>query len=130
MIAALIGAVTGAVMMFSLWHSGMLRERSGLAVLLAAIALFYPVFAAQSGDIASAVLHGAIFLGFCALATAGFRRGASIIAGGLIAHGLFDIGLIWLGAPGPDWWPAFCAGVDIIAGGILVRLLQTGKIPQ
>ncbi len=129
MIAALIGIFAGTGAMFGLWHSGMLRERSGLAVLLAAIAFFYPVFAAQDGDVVGAVLHFLIFAGFSLLAVAGFRRGAYIIAGGLIAHGVFDAGLHWLGAPGPIWWPAFCAGVDITAGIILVRLLQTGKIP-
>mgnify|MGYP005989821781 CR=1 FL=1 len=129
MIAALIGAAAGAGTMFALWRSGMLHERSGIAVLLAAIAFFYPVFAAQNGDAVGATVHFAIFAGFCAVAVAGFQRGAYIIAGGLIAHGVFDAGLIWLGAPGPQWWPAFCAGIDIVAGVILMRLIKTGNVP-
>jgi uncharacterized membrane protein HdeD (DUF308 family) len=100
-----------------------------LAVLLAAIASFYPVFAVQSGDQADIILHLVVFAAFALLAVAGFRRGAYLIAGGLIAHGVFDIGLMVLGAPGPVWWPAFCAAVDIVAGTVLIRLQQTRKVP-
>lgn len=129
MIAAPIGALAGAFMMWCMYRSGMLAERSGLAVILAAIASFYPVFAVQSGDRADIILHLVIFAAFVLLAVAGFRRGAYLIAGGLIAHGVFDIGLMVLGAPGPVWWPAFCAAVDIAAGTVLIRLQQTRKVP-
>jgi uncharacterized membrane protein HdeD (DUF308 family) len=83
----------------------------------------------QSGDQADIILHLVIFTAFILLAVAGFRRGAYLIAGGLIAHGVFDIGLMVLGAPGPVWWPAFCAAVDIAAGTVLIRLQQTRKVP-
>ncbi|MDG1519891.1 MAG: hypothetical protein P8Q57_05530 [Yoonia sp.] len=129
MIAAPIGTLAGAFMMWCMYRSGMLAVRSGLAVLLAAIASFYPVFAVQSGDQADIILHLVIFTAFILLAVAGFRRGAYLIAGGLIAHGVFDIGLMVLGAPGPVWWPAFCAAVDIAAGTVLIRLQQTRKVP-
>lgn len=128
--AIAVGAIGGGGTIAALFRAGMLRERFGLVVLLAAIAFFYPVFAAQNGDVTGAILHFAIFIGFSALAVAGFRRGAMIIAGGLIAHGVFDAGLYWIGAPGPTWWPAFCAGIDITAGIVLIRLLQTGLIPR
>lgn len=130
MIAALIGAIAGGGAMVAFWRTGMLAERSGLAVLLAAIAAFYPVFAAQNGDFAETALHIAIFAAFGALALTGFRRGAYIIAGGLIGHGVFDAGIYFLGAPGPTWWPAFCGAFDIAAGGVLIRLLQSRKVPQ
>jgi hypothetical protein len=130
LIPALIGAIGGAAAMWMMFTSGMLRERSGLAVLLAAIAFFYPVFAVQSGDYAEAALHGVIFAGFTSLALLGFNRGANFIAGGLIAHGVFDLGLIIIGGPGPVWWPVFCGTLDIAAGLVLIRLLQNGKVPR
>lgn len=130
MIAALIGALTGGGVMFTLWRARMLSERSGLAVLLAAIAAFYPVFAVQNGDFAETALHVGIFAAFSILALIGFRRGSYIIAGGLIGHGVFDAGLYFLGAPGPAWWPTFCGAFDIVAGGVLIRLLQSRKVPQ
>lgn len=125
--AAIVGAVCGLAVIFTMYHNGMLAERSGAAILLSAIAVFYPVFAVISGDILALVLHLAIFAGFSALAMRGFHQGLHLIAGGLIAHGLFDLGVMFIHITGPTWWPAFCAGVDIFAGAALLRLIQTGK---
>jgi len=47
-----------------------------------------------------------------------------MIAGGLIAHGIFDIAAGLIDTPGPVWWPAFCAAFDIVAGVAMVRLIQ------
>lgn len=126
--AALIGVVCGALAMLMLYHTGMLTERSGVAVMLVAIALFYPVFAAQEGDIGSVALHLIVVILFATLAHIGFKRGMHVLAGGLLGHGFFDLGLHFIGAPGPEWWPVFCAAVDIVAGAALIRLIQTGKI--
>lgn len=125
-----MGAGLGGLTIFGLFHTRMLAERSGVAVLLMAIAFFYPVFAAIQGDIPSLVLHLAIFGGFTALAIRGFAVGMHILAGGLIAHGVFDAGLMFFTAPGPSWWPPFCAGVDITAGAALIRLIQTRKVAR
>ena len=129
-LAALMGAGLGALLMLTLYHAEMLQERSGSAVLLAAVAVFYPVFAVIEGDFADIFLHSTVFLGFAWLALRGFRYGMHVIAGGLLAHGLFDIGLIALSAPGPIWWPVFCASLDIVAAAAMIRLVQTGKIAQ
>lgn len=130
LIAALVGAGVGAFSIFVMFRAGMLAERSGVAVLLAAIAIFYPVFAVQEGDLTALLLHLAVFAGFAFLAQFGFQRGMHLLAGGLVGHGIFDIGLHIIGAPGPLWWPVFCASVDIVAGMVLIRLLQTRKVPQ
>jgi len=128
-LAAVIGAVCGLVLVFAMYQAGMLKERSGLTILLGAIAFFYPVFAAAEGDWFAFALHSAIFLGFCALAVLGWSKGLYLIVGGLIAHGIFDFGLAFVGHPGPLWWPAFCGTLDIVAGALLFRLLQNGRIP-
>lgn len=128
--AVLIGAVCGIVTVFVMFRSQMLSERSGAAMLLAAIAAFYPVFAVIDADPLAFGLHFAIFLGFAALALRGFQQGLYLIAGGLIAHGIFDIGLVFTQVTGPVWWPAFCASFDIVAGGAIIRLIQTGKAPR
>ena len=130
LLPALIGAGAAGLMMLAFHRAGLLAERSGMTVLLAAVALFYPVFAAAEGDWTGFTLHFVIFLGFSAVALRGFRKGMFLLAGGLIAHGLFDAGLLLIGGPGPIWWPAFCAGVDIVAGFTLIRLIQTQKVPQ
>lgn len=127
LIAALVGAGLGGLAMLMMFHAGMLAERSGTAVFLCAIALFYPVFAAQEADTGNLALHLIIFIGFATLARFGFQRGTHLLAGGLIGHGILDIGLHVIGAPGPVWWPAMCGAFDIAAGISLVRLVQTGK---
>lgn len=129
-VAALIGVVGGAGLIWIMYRAGMLAERSGAAILLAAIALFYPVFAAAEGDWLSFALHFAIFAGFAFLALRAFHKGMLLLAGGLIAHGIFDIFAGSIAHPGPEWWPAFCAGVDIAAGVAVIRLIQTGKVPE
>ncbi len=111
-----------------MFHTGMLAERSGIAVLLCAIAVFYPVFAAIEEDWPAVMLHAGIFSGFAWLALQGFQKGMHLLAGGLIAHGFFDVGLHYIHVPGPEWWPFFCAGVAGMIGIALIRLLQTGKI--
>jgi len=128
--AVLAGIIAGILIVFTLFRTGMLAERSGSAVLLASVAVFYPVFAVIDGHLISAAVHFVIFLAFCWLATMGFRKGMHLIAGGLLAHGLFDIGLMAMASPGPDWWPAFCASLDIVAAAALVRLIQTRQVPQ
>jgi len=128
LLAALIGAACGAVIIGVMYRLGMLAERSGAAVLLAAIALFYPVFAAAEGNWISFTLHAAIFVGFAMLAARAYTKGMLLLAGGLIAHGIFDIAIGVIAAPGPAWWPAFCAALDIVAGVMMIKLIQQKKI--
>lgn len=112
MIAALIGVIAGGGAMFALWRTGMLAERSGLAVLLAAVAAFYPVFTAQNGDFGETALHIAIFAAFSLLAAD--RVPARCLCHRRRAH--FDAGLYFLGASGPVWWPYFAAHLILSQG--------------
>ena len=127
--ALLIGALAGFIVAFTMYQSEMLQERSGLTILLAAVAFFYPVFAAAEGDWGAFAIHMVIFAAFCLLALQGWRRGTYLIVGGLIAHGVFDFGIAFIGHPAPLWWPAFCGAIDIVIGVIVLRLIQSGRIP-
>lgn len=128
-LAAVVGALSGLILALAMYRSGMLQERSGLAILLGAIAFFYPVFAATEGDWPAFTLHVLVFAAFSFLALQGWTKGIYLIVGGLIAHGLFDFGLAFIGHPGPVWWPIFCGTLDVIIGLIVLRLLQVGKVP-
>lgn len=131
MTAALFGVLGGVGVVFSLCLSDMLRERGGLAVLLAAIAFFYPVFAVQAqAGLGVIAVHVAVFVAFGVLAAVGYKNGAHILAYGLVAHGVFDAVTALTGHPGPDWWPLFCGALDITAGALIFLLLQTRKIPR
>ncbi|SLN30099.1 hypothetical protein [Pseudooctadecabacter jejudonensis] len=123
------GTAAGAAIVASLYWIGALKERSGLAVLVAAVAFFWPVFAFQAGaGNATIALHSLIFIAFAALAAFGFRTSARFLAGLLIAHGALDGVLFFTGHPGPHWWPAFCASLDITAGLALLVLIHKNKV--
>lgn len=127
-VALAIGAVLGLFLIYAMYTLGMLAERSGLTILLGTVAFFYPVFAAAEGDWYSFALHSLIFIAFCFVALQGWKKGMYLIAGGLLAHGIFDFGIAFIGHPGPAWWPAFCGAVDIVIAGVVIRLLQVGRI--
>lgn len=126
----LVGAGLGGAGAALMHRLGLLAERSGLVILVCAVAAFYPVFAfAGGGDIGSILFHLSVFGGFCAAAAWGFHAGMAVLAALLVAHGLFDAVAILTSAPGPDWWPPFCAGVDLAAGGYVLWLLKRKEIP-
>tara|TARA_R110002051_G_scaffold7035_10_gene33098 strand:- start:896 stop:1294 length:399 start_codon:yes stop_codon:yes gene_type:complete len=129
-IAALIGAVCGVLLVGTMKHHGMLAERSGAAILLAAMAVFYPVFSVMVLDPLAILLHIAVFAGFAVLCLRGFHLGLHVIAAGFIAHGLFDIIIGVIHITGPAWWPAFSAGVTLAAGTLILRLIQNGKLTR
>lgn len=125
-----VGGVSGAAVVLALYQMGALRERSGLAVLLGAIAFFWPVFAVQAGAAPLVIaFHSAVFVGFTALAAYGFWQSAAVIALGIFAHGVFDAAVFFAAHPGPVWWPAFCGTLDIVAGGLLLFMIRTDRIP-
>lgn len=115
-IYALIGLSAGGAIALALRLTGMMRERAAMAVLLAAIAAFYPVFAAENGDLGDLALHLAIFGGFVVVAALGYRRSSLWLAAGLIAHGLFDLAILFFASPAPLWWHPFCAAIDVSLG--------------
>jgi len=66
---------------------------------------------------------GLLFFG--AAAVIGFRTSLWIIVAGLFGHGLFDaVHGHLIANPGvPAWWPAFCAGYDVLAAACLALQL-------
>jgi hypothetical protein len=127
LLPALIGAALAAATVFVLARAGMLR--SGIvALVLIAIAGFWPLFAVASQDDGQILLHIAIFAAFAAAAVFSDRIGIAGLAVALIAHGILDTALFTTAHPGPLWWPAFCASYDVVFGGMLLVSLRTGRI--
>lgn len=125
-----IGGILGLALVGALYRIGALQERSSLAVMLGAIAFFWPVFAVQAdATVTILVVHGVVFVLFAALAAFGFRKSAFVLACGLIAHGGFDVLVLFTGHPGPVWWPAFCGALDLVVGVLVIILIRTHRIP-
>lgn len=126
----LVGVVLGAACVVLMYRAGLLAERSGVVVLVCAVAAFYPVFAlASDASLFVVLFHILVFGCFAGAAVWGFHAGTSVLAFLLVSHGLFDAGAALLTSPAPEWWPPFCAGVDIAIGAGLFSLLRRQDIP-
>jgi hypothetical protein len=99
--------------------------RSGIvALVVIAVAGFWPLFAVASQNDGQIVLHMTLFAAFAAAAIFSSRIGIAGLAIALIAHGVLDAALFTTPHPGPLWWPAFCAGYDVIFGVMLLVSLR------
>ncbi len=101
------------------------RDRAFYPVVLIVVASIYVLFAVLVGGGAALWRELAQFAFFAAVAVVGFRTSLWIVAAGLALHGLFDFSrhLFLSGQGVPPWWPDFCGGYDIAAGGILAAII-------
>jgi hypothetical protein len=103
------------------------RDKAFYPAVLTVVGCLYVLFAVMAGGGRRLVPEVVFFAAFAALAAAGFRTSAWIVAAGLGLHGVFDfVRHAFLPAPGaPEWWPAFCGSYDAVAGLGLAALLLT-----
>ena len=119
--SALIGAAVGATIFALMAWRGLLQDAGPSAVMLAAIAAFWPVFAAADEDWSAFILHGLAAFAFIAIAVFAGTVLKIPLALAIAGHGGFDLAQAFVIAPvGPVWWPAFCGGLDIVLGSALV----------
>jgi hypothetical protein len=116
--AVALGLGLGAALFIFLTRQRIFKPNIATALVLIAIAAFYPAFALHSE--ASLWLHSAVFIAFAGFAIALRARGILFLGIGIVAHGIFDAALFFsshtIHTPGPVWWPEFCATVDIVLG--------------
>ena len=124
LLPALIGGALAAVTAVVLSRAGLLRRSGIVGLILIAIAGFWPLFAVAAQDDAQLLFHLAIFAGFGAAALLSHRIGLAGLALALIAHGVLDGALFTTTHPGPLWWPAFCAGYDVVFGGAILFVIR------
>ena len=115
-----LGVASGVAISALLIATGMIRERSGGVVLVAAIAAFYPVFSFEDGPGDDRVLHLGVFATFLALSLVAWWTSHAAIGWLMIAHGVTDAVFASTEAPGPEWWPAYCGALDVAAGAIWI----------
>jgi hypothetical protein len=102
------------------------RDRAFYPTVLIVVASYYVLFAAMARSPRTILIELAGVAVFTALAIAGFRLSLWFAVAGLIAHGVFDYfhPLLITNAGVPPWWPSFCLGYDVVAGGVLAILLR------
>ncbi len=124
---ALIGGGLAAASVAVLSRFGLLHRAGIIGLLIIAIAGFWPLFAVAAQDDGQLLLHLAIFAAFAATAVFSHRIGLAGLALVLIAHGVLDAALFTTPHVGPLWWPAFCAGYDVIFGLAILASLRNRR---
>ena len=106
------------------------RDRSFYPTVLIVIASYYVLFAVMSAE--SVVIELLIAYFFSAIAIGAAVRWTSVIGWGILLHGVFDFtrnGIIGDGGA-PQWWPAFCGGIDVALGLWLIWATYSGARNQ
>ncbi len=116
MLPLLIGAALAVVIAITAKAARFDKDRSFYPTVLIVISAYYVLFAFMSGEaIAEEIIVASAFI------IAAFAGGLvwPVLAGiGIFLHGVFDfLHPIFITNSGvPVWWPAFCAGIDILLG--------------
>jgi len=108
-VLAFIIAVAARILQFDI-------DRGFYSTVLIVIASYYVLFAFMAGQaVIPEIIAASIFSG---VAIIGAFRWPVLIGIGIFAHGIFDFAHnLLISNPGvPNWWPAFCAGVDVPLG--------------
>ncbi len=117
-----IGLLSGIVLVVYARAIGLTREAGFFPTILGAIASFYIVFAIEAGASGAVLaLHIGLFLGFIALATAGYRIWYWITCLGLVLHAGVDLLVHYRpDDPSPDWWGLYCLSLDLVLAGSMI----------
>jgi len=97
------------------------------ATVLVAIAFIYVGFSLKGNPVNAIILESVMALVFYFLALIGYTRNPSLIAYGIILHGVWDIlhHQSWLVKTDvAAYWPLFCLIVDIIDGAYFLYIFN------
>ena len=120
MIEAIAGMVTAIALIFvySLL-SKYFTAKLFAATTLVAIAFIYVGFSLKDNSTPSIILEVGVALVFYFLAIFGYKQNSSLIALGIILHGVWDIfhhEQFLIDTSIPVYWPTFCFIIDIVDG--------------
>jgi hypothetical protein len=112
------------------WAAGFDRDRSFYPTVLSVVASYYVLFAAMAGSSQVLAVESATMTGFVLVAFLGFKSNQWWVVAALAGHGGFDFvhGSVVQNPGVPTWWPAFCAGYDVAAAGVLAALLRSRRL--
>jgi hypothetical protein len=110
--------------------AGFERDRSFYPVIMIVVASYYALFAVLGGDVPALYVEVAIAIGFLALAVIGFRSNLWLVAAALAGHASLDLvhGDVVANAGVPQWWPMFCASIDVFMAAYLAWRLSLKRI--
>lgn len=126
MIPFLVGAGLAIVLAIAARITRFDQDRSFYPTVLIVIATYYVLFAFMSGEaIVEEIMVASVF---SVAAIAGGLMWPVLAGMGILLHGVFDfLHPMFIANSGvPAWWPAFCAGVDIVLGAWVIWLAFKG----
>ena len=100
---------------------------------LVAIAFIYVGFSLKDNPAGFIILESAIALVFYFMAIIGYARSNSLIAWGIILHGVWDIlhhNVFFISTDIPGYWPPFCLAIDIIDGIYFLVIFRNQSIKR
>ena len=100
------------------------------ATILVAIAFIYVGFSLKGNPVSSIVLEAGVALIFYFMALMGYIRDGSLIAYGIILHGLWDAfhhNSLFVNTDIPTYWPSFCFIIDIIDGLFFLYIFKSKR---
>ena len=119
--AEIISGIVAAIVIIIL--SQLLSKQFSMKLIattiLVAIAFIYVGFSLKNNPVSLVILESAFAMFLYFLAIIGYRWNNSLIAFGIILHGLWDIShhnRFLIGTDVASYWPSFCFIIDIIDG--------------
>ena len=120
MIEIISGVITAlGIIILSQWLSKYFTYKLIAATLLVAIAFIYVGFSLKNNPVSLIILEVGLALILYMLAIIGYTRNNSLIAYGIIFHGIWDIihhNGYFIRTNIPGYWPTFCSIIDLIDG--------------
>ena len=119
-----VGLAVAACVFFGMLV-GFDRERVFYPMMMPPIATYYILFAAMAASKSALTIESLVASMFLVLTVVGFKKNLWLVVAALVGHGVFDFfHHLMIQNPGvPVWWPGFCMGFDVVAGGFLAVLL-------
>lgn len=127
MIPLLLGAGLAIVLAIAAKVTRFDQDRSFYPTVLIVIAAYYVLFAFMSGE--AIVVEVFVASAFTIAAVAGGIKWPVLTGIAIVMHGVFDFlhPTIITNGGVPEWWPWFCAGVDLVLGTWVILLSFMGK---
>ncbi|MCW3106041.1 MAG: hypothetical protein JWQ09_547 [Segetibacter sp.] len=117
----LLSAIATAlfVILFTILLSKHFSARLVAATILCSIAFIYVGFSLKGNPASSIVLEALVAVVFYLIAVIGYSKNNSLIAYGIVLHGIWDIlhhKASFVKTDIPDYWPMYCLLVDFLLG--------------
>lgn len=99
------------------------------ATILVAIAFIYVGFALKEDSTSDIVIEVIAALIFYFIAVIGYVKNSTLLAVGLLLHGIWDIVHHFISGltANPDYWPVYCLTIDVIWSIYFYRIFKSQK---